>query len=66
MSWVKDQAAVATNTINDFRAWIESHKDEITALQIFYAEDYRRRELSYKMIKDLCEQLKLEIPLLAP
>ncbi len=66
IGWVKDQAAAATTTINDFRAWIESHKDEITALQIFYAQDYRRRELSYKMIKDLCEQLKLEKPLLAP
>lgn len=66
IGWVKDQAAAATATIQDFRAWIESHKDEITALQIFYAQEYRRRELSYKMIKDLCEQLKLEKPLLAP
>lgn len=66
IGWVKDQAAAATNTINDFKAWIESNKDEITALQIFYAQAYRRREFSYKMIKDLCEKLKTEKPLLAP
>ena len=66
IGWVKDQAAAATTTISDFKAWIESHKDEITALQIFYAQDYRRRELTYKMIKDLCEKLKTEKPLLAP
>ncbi len=66
IGWVKDQAAAATTTINDFKAWIISHKDEITALQIFYAQAYRRREFSYKMIKDLCEKLKTEKPLLAP
>ena len=66
IGWVKDQAEAATNTINDFKAWIEAHKDEITALQIFYAQDYRRRAFSYKMIKDLCEKIKLEKPQLAP
>lgn len=66
MGWVKDQAAAASNTISDFKAWIEQHKDEITALQIFYAQPYRRREFSYTMIKELCEKLKLEKPALAP
>lgn len=66
IGWVNDQTAAATNTINDFKAWIESHKDEITALQIFYGQPYQRREFSYKMIRDLCERLKTEKPLLAP
>jgi type I restriction enzyme R subunit len=66
IGWVKDQAAVANATVIDFKAWIEAHKDEITALQIFYAQPYRRREFSYKMIKDLCERLKTEKPALAP
>ncbi len=66
IGWVEDQDAVAHTTIMDFKSWIESHKDEITALQIFYAQDYRHREFSYKMIKDLCEKLKTEKPLLAP
>jgi type I restriction enzyme, R subunit len=66
IGWVKDQAEAATNIINDFKTWIVNHKEEITALQIFYSQDYRRREFTYKMIKDLCEKLKTEKPLLAP
>jgi type I restriction enzyme R subunit len=66
IGWVKDQQAAAANTISDFTAWIEAHKDEITALQIFYGQPYQRRELTYKMIKELYEKIKAENPLLAP
>ncbi|MBL7724550.1 MAG: DEAD/DEAH box helicase family protein [Chitinophagaceae bacterium] len=66
IGWVKDQEAAASLTINNFTAWIESHKEEITALQIFYSQPYRRRELTYKMIKDLYEKIKTEQPLLSP
>jgi type I restriction enzyme R subunit len=64
--WVKDQEAAAALTISNFTAWIEAHKDEITALQIFYGQPFRRRELTYKMIKDLYEKIKIEQPLIAP
>jgi type I restriction enzyme R subunit len=66
MGWVKDHAESSALVIEDFKTWISSHKDEITALQIFYAQDYRHRTFTYKMIKDLCEKLKTEKPLLAP
>ncbi len=66
IGWVKDQEAAAAQTITDFTAWIEAHKDEITALQIFYGQPYQRRELTYKMIQDLYEKLTTEQPLLAP
>ncbi|MBL7936043.1 MAG: DEAD/DEAH box helicase family protein [Bacteroidia bacterium] len=66
IGWIKDQAASSTNTINDFKTWIETNKDEITALQIFYAQDFRHRTFTYKMIKDLCDTLKTQKPLLAP
>ncbi|MFT4155488.1 DEAD/DEAH box helicase family protein [Parafilimonas sp.] len=66
IGWVKDQQAAAVLTISNFTAWIEAHKDEITALQIFYAQPYRRREITYKMIKDLCKKIKTEQPMLAP
>jgi type I restriction enzyme R subunit len=66
IGWVKDQQAAASLTISNFTAWIETHKDEITALQIFYGQPYQRRELTYKMIKDLYEKIKTEQPLLAP
>lgn len=64
--WVKDQAADAQQTIQDFTAWIEAHKDEITALQLFYGQPYQRRELTYKMIKELADKIKLDKPQLAP
>lgn len=66
IGWVKDQEAAAALTISNFTAWIEAHKDEITALQLFYGQPYQRRELTYKMIKDLYEKIITEQPLLAP
>ncbi|MFX8653307.1 type I restriction-modification enzyme R subunit C-terminal domain-containing protein, partial [Acinetobacter baumannii] len=66
IGWVKDVEAAANNTISNFTAWIEQHKDEITALQIFYHQPYRRRELTYGMIKELFDTLKTEQPTLAP
>jgi len=64
--WVKNNKEKAGETINAFKEWIESHKDEITALQIFYGQPFRRRELTFKMIKDLVEFIVQEKPLLAP
>ena len=66
IGWVKDQKQAADLTIGNFKSWIEAHKEEITALQIFYGQPYQRRELTYKMIKDLCEKIKIEQPLIAP
>ena len=64
--WVKDIEAEAQQTVQDFKAWIEAHKDEITALQLFYGQPYQRRELTYKMIKELSQKLVLDKPNLAP
>ena len=66
MGWVKDSKAAAESLVHDFTEWIEEHKTEITALQIFYAQPYRRRELSYKMLKELAEAIKTSKPMLAP
>lgn len=66
IGWIKDQKEDAEVKISAFKDWIETHKDEITALQLFYAQPYRRRELTYKMIKELYDKLILEKPTLAP
>ncbi|MFN0215818.1 MAG: DEAD/DEAH box helicase family protein [Saprospiraceae bacterium] len=66
IGWVKDNKAGAETLVNEFRDWIEAHKTEITALQIFYGQPYQRRDLSFKMIKDLSETLKNAKPTLAP
>ena len=52
--------------MDDFATWIAVHKDEITALQLFYSQPYRRRELTYQMIRELCDRLLLDRPKLAP
>ena len=64
--WATDSKEKAESLVADFKAWIAQHKDEITALQIFYSQPVRRRELNYKMIQEVLEKLKLERPLLAP
>ncbi|CAM3889078.1 MULTISPECIES: DEAD/DEAH box helicase family protein [Flavobacterium] len=66
IGWVKDQEVTSAALIEDFKTWIATNKDEITALQIFYAQEYRHRTFTYTMIKELCEKLKTEKPLLAP
>ncbi|MGV3586594.1 MAG: type I restriction-modification enzyme R subunit C-terminal domain-containing protein [Adhaeribacter sp.] len=66
IGWVKDNKAEAENLVQDFRSWIETHQTEITALQLFYGQPYGRRELTYKMMKDLVETIKTARPTLAP
>lgn len=64
--WATDSKEKAENLVADFKTWMAEHQDEITALQIFYTQPYRRRELNYKMIQEVLGKLKLERPLLAP
>jgi len=64
--WATDNKERAENLVAAFKTWIEQHKNEITALQIFYSQPFRRRELTYKMIQEVLEKLKLDKPLLAP
>ncbi len=64
--WDKHNRANAEATVAGFREWIEAHRDEIIALQIFYGQPFRRRELTFRMIKELVERIVLEKPVLAP
>ena len=64
--WDAQARDKAAGLAEDFKVYIEKHKNEITALQIFYNQPYRRRELTYFMIKELLEKLKLDKPALAP
>jgi type I restriction enzyme R subunit len=48
----------ARQTVDDFRQFIEDHKDEITALQILYSRPYRQR-LTFKDIKELANAIEL-------
>ena len=64
--WDKDNKGRAEELVKTFAEWIAKHKDEITALQIFYSQPYRRRELTYKMIRELVDAIVADKPTLAP
>ena len=64
--WDKEAVVKADELINDFKAYMEANKDEIAALRIFYNQPYQRREVTFSMIKEVMEKLKLEKPYFAP
>ncbi|MBN1969083.1 MAG: DEAD/DEAH box helicase family protein [Candidatus Delongbacteria bacterium] len=43
--------------IEKFKQFIEDNRDEIIAYRIFYNQPYNRKELTFKMIKELNEKL---------
>ncbi|HOZ29412.1 MAG TPA: type I restriction-modification enzyme R subunit C-terminal domain-containing protein [Bacteroidales bacterium] len=64
--WQKDSNEKAQEIIIDFTEWMQQNAEELMALQIFYNQQYRRRELTYTMIKDVLDKLRSDKPLLAP
>ncbi len=66
VGWAKDNKDKAYEIVKSFAEWISQNKDKLMALQIFYNEPFRRRELTYVMIKAVLEKLQQDKPLLAP
>lgn len=66
VGWDKDNTDKANEIIANFSEWMQEHKDELIALQIFYNQPFRRRELTYSMIKEVLEKLQNDKPSLAP
>ncbi|SMP65254.1 type I restriction enzyme, R subunit [Desulfonatronum zhilinae] len=64
--WDSFSTDKAREVVQDFAAYIQANRDEIIALSIFYAQPYRRRELTLATIKDVLDKLKQDKPLLAP
>lgn len=64
--WDASEPNKAAEVAKEFADYINEHKDEIIALSIFFDQPYRRRELTYDMIKGLLEKLKKDRPALAP
>ncbi|MCX6249612.1 MAG: DEAD/DEAH box helicase family protein [Bacteroidetes bacterium] len=64
--WEKDDAQKAGELVKDFTEWMQQHKDELIALQIFYNQPFRRRELTYAMIKEVLDNLRSDKPLMTP
>jgi len=66
VGWDQDNKAKAVALVKDFTEWMLLHKDELLALQIFYNQPFRRRELTFSMIKEVLEKLQSDKPTLAP
>ncbi len=66
VGWDKDNTNKANEIITSFSEWMQENKDELMALQIFYNQQFRRRELTYSMIKEVLEKLQNDKPSLAP
>lgn len=64
--WETNSIDKAEELVKDFTKYLETHKDEIQALSIFYNQPYNRREITFRMIKEVMEKLKLDKPVLAP
>ena len=64
--WDKDAVNNAKELVQEFADYIETNKDEIAALSIFYGQSYRRREITYTMVKELLDTLKQNKPQIAP
>ena len=64
--WEGDAQENAQALVQDFREYLEANRDQIEALTIFYSQPYRRREVTYAMIRAVLDKLKGDKPRLAP
>ena len=64
--WDTTSVDKAKEIVTDFNDYLEANQDEIEALTIFYKQAYKRRNITFKMIKDVFEKLKTDKPTLAP
>ena len=66
VGWDKDSTANAEALTGAFTDWLAAHRDEIEALTIFFAQPWRRREVTLKLVRQVLDKLKTEQPKLAP
>ncbi len=64
--WEKDASANAQALTDEFADYLKANQDNITALTIFFSQPQRRRELSYPLIRQVLDKLKVDKPKLAP
>ncbi len=64
--WDTTSVDKAQALILDFEAYLLANKDEIKALSIYYNQPYNRREITFKMIKEVMEKIRLEKPTFVP
>jgi len=64
--WDAQAQKQSSTLVQDFAQFIESNKDEITALRIFYNLPYQRHTVTLPMIREVLDILQAQKPQLAP
>ncbi|MBP7041780.1 MAG: DEAD/DEAH box helicase family protein [Chloroflexi bacterium] len=64
--WSDDAAANAQKLADEMAAFFKVYQDQLEALTIFFAQPYRRHEVTYALIHEVLVTLKREKPALAP
>lgn len=64
--WNEDTVEHAQSLVDEFAAYLKEHQDQIEALQIFFSQPYRRRELTFEMIRQVYDAIRSDRPKLAP
>jgi len=64
--WAGDSQENAKTMRADFESYLEDHKVDIEALEIFYSFPVRRQEVTLKMIKEVMARLRADRPKLSP
>ncbi len=64
--WDKDAANNAQALTEEFAEYLKANRDNIEALAIFFDQPYRRREVTYDMIRKVLDKLRADKPKLAP
>ena len=64
--WDKDISKKTQNIVTEFTEYLNSKKDEIDALEIFFNQPFRRRDVTFEMINQVFNKLKKDKPNLSP
>jgi type I restriction enzyme R subunit len=64
--WDRDAASNAQALTDEFADYLKTNQNRIDALAIFFSQPYRRREITFEMIREVLDKLKADKPKLAP
>jgi type I restriction enzyme, R subunit len=64
--WDTQAKERAAAMVKDFKTYIREHRDESTALKIFYSIPYTGRRLTFDMVQELNKKILKDKPALAP
>lgn len=66
VGWDKAIAQNAQSIADEFAEYLKANKDQIEALEIFFDQPYRRRDITFEMIHAVYEKIKHDKPMLSP